>query len=147
MRTDLLERPLVPVAGPDDAAATYEELRPYLLDTDSVPVLVHVVEKGGGAPDKMSVEQANEHAENTFRTFRNRAEVDGIDVKTVVSYGTDVAETIHDAAAEHDATAIVFRSRGSSRWIDLVTGNVRANLISNHELPVIVLPEVEADAQ
>lgn len=141
MTTDLLATPLVPVANRDDAIETYEALRPYLLESDFVPIVVHVIEKAGGAPDKAGVEQREEHADRAFDAFRNRAQTDDIEVTTQVLYGTDVAETILEAAAEHEVTAIVFRSRGGSRWLDLVSGNVRADLIANHRYPVVVLPE------
>lgn len=146
MVTNLLDRPLVPVANPDDAAATYEELRPYLLDTEIVPLVVHVIEKAGGAVDKASVEQREEYAEKTFEAIRERAKIDGIEVDTELLYGTDVAATIHDSADEADASAIVFRSRGASRWLNLVSGRVRSSLIADSHLPVVVLPEQEAES-
>lgn len=130
----------MPIVNTDDAVATYEKLRPYLLENEFVPIAVHVIEKAGGAPDKAGVEQRKEYAEEVFEAFRKRAQADGISVETKLLYGTDIAETIHEAAAELDASAIVFRSRGGSRWLNLVTGNVRSNLIANHESPVIVLP-------
>lgn len=144
--TDLLDRPLVPVASPEDAAATYEELRPYLLETEIVPLVVHVIEKAGGAPDKAGVEQREEHAEEAFEAIRERARTDGVDVDTKLLYGTDVAATINDAAEEADASAIVFRSRGGNRWLDLVSGRVRSNLVADSDLPVVVLPEGEAES-
>lgn len=146
MVTNLLNRPVVPVANPDDAAATYEELRPYLLETEIVPLVVHVIEKAGGAPDKAGVEQREEHAEKAFEAIRERAKTDGIEVDTKLLYATDVAAAIHDAAAEVDASAIVFRSRGGSRWLDLVSGRVRSSLISDSDLPVVVLPDQETDS-
>ena len=140
MKNELLARPLVPVAHPDDARETYEQFRPYLLGSKSVPIVVHVAEKAGGAPDKSGVEQSQELAAEAFEMFEGLAETDGIEVETELLYGTDVAETIHDAAAEHDASAIVFRSRGGNRWIELLSGNVRANLIADSDCPVLVLP-------
>ena len=134
MVTDLLDRPIVPVASVDDAIDTYEGLRPYLLETEFVPIVVHVIEKGGGAPDKAGVEHRREHAEDVFEAFRGRAQTDGITVETELLYGTDVAETIKAAAAQHSATSIVFSSRGGSRWLDLVSGNVRSKLIADNDL-------------
>lgn len=139
--TNPLDRPVVPVASPDDAAATYEGLRPHLLDAETVPLVVHVIEKAGGAPDKASVEQREGYAEEAFAAFRERAAADGVEVETELLYGTDVAEAILEAAAEADASAIVFRSRGGSRWLDLVSGNVRSKLLSESDRPVVVLPE------
>jgi nucleotide-binding universal stress UspA family protein len=146
MVTSLLDRPLVPVADPDDAAATYEELRPYLLETEIVPIVVHAVEKAGGAPDKASVEQRKEHAEKTFEAFRKWAEIDGVEVDTKLLYGTDIAATIVDAADEAGASAIVFRSRGDSQWIDLVSGRVRSKLLDSSNHPVVVLPKQEVES-
>lgn len=140
MVTDLLDRPIVPIANPDDAVTTYEQLRPYLLQTECIPTVVHVIEKAGGAPDKAGVEQRREHANKAFDVFRKRAESDGIDIETKLLYGTDIAATIHEAATESNASAIVFTSRGGNRWVNLVSGNVRSKLISDHDLPVIVLP-------
>lgn len=140
MTEDLLARPLVPVADPDDARATYEQFRPYLLGTGAVALVVHVAEKAGGAPDKSGVEQSRVLAEEAFDVFCGLAETDGIEVETQVLYGTDVAETVHEAAADHDASAVVFRSRGGNRWLELLSGNVRANLVAGSERPVVVLP-------
>lgn len=136
----LLANPVVPVANEDDAITTYEELRRYLLDTGTIPLLAHVIEKGDGAPNKAGVEQRREHAERAFDAFRKRARTDGLEVETELLFGTDVAETIHDAAAAHDASAIVFSSRGGGQWLDLVSGNVRRKLISEQDRPVVVLP-------
>lgn len=140
---NLLANPIVPIASPNDAVETYEQLRPYLLQTKFVPIVIHVIEKAGGSPDKASVEQREDHAEDAFNEFRKRAQTDGIEIETQLLYGTDIADSIHKAAAQHDASAIVFTSRGGSRWLDLVTGNVRANLIADQRRPVIVLPRME----
>lgn len=140
---DLLARPLVPVAGPDDAATTYERFRPYLLDAGVTPLVVSVIEKAGGAPDKAGVEQREDHAAAAFDAFRDRAGTDGVAVDTELLYGTDVAGTIVDAARAHDATAIVFASRGGGRLANLLSGGVRSSLITNGEYPVVVLPDAE----
>lgn len=144
--TNVLERPLVPVANPEDAVATYEELRPYLPDTDVVPIVVHVIEKAGGAPDKAGVEQRREVADEMFELVRNLAEMDDVDVDTEILYGTDVAGAIHAFADETDASAIVFRSRGGRRWLDLVSGNVRSKLIRDLTRPVVVLPDTQRES-
>ncbi|AHF99666.1 universal stress protein UspA [Halostagnicola larsenii XH-48] len=140
MVASLLDRPLVPVANPDDAATTYEKLRPYFLEQDIDATVVNVIEKAGGAPDKAGVEQRQEHAEETFDAFEEPAETDGITVDTEVLYGTDIVDAINDAAAEVDASAIVFVSRGGGRLLDLVSGSVRSRLVAESDFPVIVLP-------
>lgn len=146
MSPRLLDRPLVPVANPDDAVATYERLRPHLLETDVVPTVVFVIEKAGGAPDRAGVEHRRDLATAAFDAFEKRARTDGIEVETDLRYGEDVAETIHDAATDIDASAIVFSPRSATRWPDFLTGSVRRTLVTDQECPVVVLPREGDDA-
>jgi nucleotide-binding universal stress UspA family protein len=135
--TDLFERVVLPVASPEDARGTCRAVRDYL--TGSV-VAVHVIEKAGGAPDKAGVEQREEYAEEIFDEVRDC--FDGDRIETEIRYGTDVAETIFDAAADHDASAIVITPRGGSRWIRLLTGDVALDIVTQTNRPVVVLPDV-----
>jgi hypothetical protein len=57
----LLDHLLVPVASEADAEQTAAALDPYLDDVERVTV-VHVVEKGGGAPDKAPLEKRKSDA-------------------------------------------------------------------------------------
>jgi len=138
--TDLFERVLLPVADPDDAAASADALADH--EFGSV-LAVHVVEKAGGGLDKASVEQREDRAEEMFAAVRERLDDPGrVDAEVV--YGTDVAETIFEAAAEFDATAIVITPRGGSRWVRLLTGDVALSLVTESDRPVVVLPDVAA---
>ena len=137
--TGLLERIVVPVASPEDARATGRALAPYLDDVDSA-LGVHVIEKAGGAPDKAGVEQREEYADEVFEAFRESL-ADGLAPETDIRYGTDVAETVFDAAREYDATAIVITPRGGSRWIQLLTGDVALDLVTETDRPVVVRPD------
>ena len=139
--SDLFERVLLPVASRDDARSTARALSPYAGDQ---VVAVHVVEKAGGAVDKASVEQREEEAERIFEIVHEELD-DAVDVDTRIDYGTDVAETIFAAAAEEDATSIVFTPRGGSRWIRLLTGDVALDLITKRDRPVVVLPDGEKE--
>jgi len=137
---DLLDRIVLPVAGPDDAAATARALS----DRDFGSILaLNVIEKAGGAPDKASVEQREAVAEEAFAELEARLGP-GADIETQVRYGTDVAETIFDAADDFDATAIVITPRGGSRWVRLLTGDVALSLVTDTDRPVVVLPDVDS---
>ncbi|WP_250137746.1 universal stress protein [Halorientalis salina] len=135
--SDVFERVLLPVASRDDARATASALEPYVGDR---VVAVHVVEKAGGAVDKASVEQREEEAERIFAVVHEKLG-DLVDVETRIDYGTDVAETIFAAAADVDATSVVFTPRSGSRWVRLLTGDVALDLITKRDRPVIVLPD------
>ncbi|PSQ15415.1 universal stress protein UspA [Halobacteriales archaeon QS_8_69_26] len=140
--TDLLNRLVVPVAEEDDARRTARGLRRHVDgDRPSELTVVYVVEKAGGAPDAASVEQREQAAEEAFAAFREAVGDLGDVVETEVLYGTDVAETIFEAAEEHDATAIAFTPRGGGRLIRLLTGDVALSLITETDRPVVVLPD------
>jgi len=136
-------RSIVPLANEEDATETAAALAPY-LDADSTVVAVHVVEKAGGALDKASVEQRKLAAEAVFDAFVECLGDAGT-VETQIRYGTDVAQTIVDAAHDSDATSIVFTPRESGRWAKLLSGDVSRKLLDTSDIPVLVLPEREVD--
>jgi nucleotide-binding universal stress UspA family protein len=138
MSTDLFATVFVPIADPDDAGETARSIAPY-LEPDSELLVAHVVPKGGGVPDKASVEQREEYAEEAYETFREQLP-EAVSMTPVTLYGRDVGETIVEGAVEAGATAIVYTPRGVSRWVDLLTGSVSDDLLENGELPVVVLP-------
>ena len=142
MTDSLFRRIVVPVASEADAEATCRKVRPRLSDGATV-LAVHVVEKAGGAPDKASVEQREEWADEMFAVVDDELSSAAATVETEILYGTDVAETILDAAAEFDASAVVFTPRGGSRWVKLLTGDTATNLIGRADRPVVVLPDVD----
>ncbi len=139
----LFRRTVLPIASEADARTSAASVRSRLRDTGGSVIAVHVIEKAGGAPDKASVEQREEHAQDIFAVVGEALAETGIDLETEILYGTDVAETILDAADEFDASAIVFTPRGSSRWRKLLTGDTATNLIDNTDRPVVVLPDEE----
>jgi len=142
----LLARPLVPVANLEDARRTLAALLPRVAADAGTVTVVTVIEKAGGAPDKASVEQLEDLAEETFEFVRERAADAGVDVETDVLYGTDVAETIVAAAHEVDATAVVFTPREGKRWWDLFAPDVSGSLVHDSDVPVVVLsPPTDAE--
>jgi nucleotide-binding universal stress UspA family protein len=133
---DLLERVLLPVASEEDAVTSARALAAQAYDE---VVLVNVVEKAGGAMDKAGVEQRELAAEEMFEAARA---VLG-DVDSEIYYGTDVVDTIFEAADDIDASAIVVTPRGGNRFIRLVTGDVALGLVTENDRPVVVLPDTE----
>lgn len=145
MPESLFESILVPIASEEDADASARAVIPYLESAGGAATLVYVVEKAGGAPDKASVEQREQYAEKLFDVARETAAGSDIAFESTVAYGTDVAETIIDQANDLGASAIVFTPRGGSRWIKLLTGDVALSLMSESDLPVIAIPDVETE--
>ncbi|MFC6753073.1 universal stress protein [Halorubrum tibetense] len=132
-RLDLLSHVLLPVANEEDAAATAGVLEPY--DPERVTAL-HVVEKGGGVPDKTPVEQSEELAAESYAAVRAVFP----DAREHTAYGRDVAATIADAVDEVGASAVVYRSRGGNRLMQFLSGDVSVKLATNATVPVIALP-------
>ncbi len=134
----LLGHVLLPVASEDDALATALELEPY--QPDHVTAL-HVVEKGGGVPDKTPVEQSEELAEASFAAVRRVFP----DADDHTAYGRDVAAAIFDAADEMEASAIAYRSRGGTRLTQFLSGDVSMKLVTRADRPVIALPSEQSN--
>ncbi|WP_284007509.1 universal stress protein [Haloarcula pelagica] len=133
---DLLDRVVLPVDSEEDAESSARALADQEYGE---VVVVNVIEKAGGAPDKAGVEQRELAAEEMFEAAKS---VLG-DIETEIYYGTDVVETIFEAAADHDATAVVVTPRGGSRFVQLITGDVALRLITENDHPVVVLPDSE----
>lgn len=140
MSGDLFETVYLPIANPADAEATARAVQFYGHDASEL-VVSHVVEKGGGSPDKVSVDQREQFAEDAYETFRAVLPDGWGTVEFETLYGRDVAETIVAGATEAGATVIAFTPRGESRWARIVSGDVARNLIDSSDVPVISLPE------
>ncbi len=144
MTQPVFERMLLPIAEEDDAEATCEAVEPYLTPTGDV-VVVHVIEKTEGAPDKAPLEFRQEEAEAIFGIVREQLEGTSHDVQTELRYGPDVVDEILEAAEEHGVTAIGFTPRPGSRWIRLLAGDHAHRLTTETELPVLVFPHPEKE--
>jgi nucleotide-binding universal stress UspA family protein len=130
---DLLKNPIVPVAGADDAEATYDALVAHSDSADCRPLVIHVL-----AADADDAE--TERAREAFERFESRAANDGMTVDTEVYRGDSIADTVIEAAEAAEASAIVFCSRGGSAWFDLLAGGVRTSLLAKSDTPVVMLP-------
>jgi nucleotide-binding universal stress UspA family protein len=132
----MLANVLLPVANEDDALATARALEPY--EPKHVTAL-HVVEKGGGVPDKAPVEQSEELAAESHAAVRSVFP----DADDHTAYGRDVAAKIFEAAAEVGASAIAYRSRGGNRLMQFLSGDISMKLVTKADRPVIALPRTE----
>ncbi|WP_408958618.1 universal stress protein [Natrinema sp. 74] len=133
---------LVPVADPDDGERTAVALAPH-LEPSSAVLVVNVIEKAGGAPDKASVEQREEYAREIFERARGPLEERAASVETAILFGTDVVEAITNAAKERGVDAVVFEPRGGNRFAELLSGDVARRLVTRASVPVVALPREE----
>lgn len=133
MTKNITSHIVVPIASEEDARKTAQLLETY--DYGRITA-VHVIEKGGGAPDKLSLEQAEQRAEEAFAAFHEiipDAEVEEV-------YRHDVVQGILDAANDADASAIVFRPRGGNRILQFLSGDTTLKLMTKADRPVIAIP-------
>ena len=130
---------VVPLASEDDAATTCDELVGQLEPGGRI-VLLHVVEKAGGAPDKASVAQREERAEAIFEVAREHLEPLDRTIETEIAYGTDVADTIAAKTSELGADLIAISPREASRLSRILTGDTALDLLTDSPVPLIVLP-------
>ena len=129
----ILAHVLLPVAHEADALATATALEPY---GPTHVTALHVVEKGGGVPDKTPVEQSEDLAAESYAAVRSVFP----DADEHTAYGRDVAAEIFDAADELGASAIAFRSRGGNRLMQFLSGDISLELVTKADRPVIALP-------
>lgn len=141
MVDSLFSHVLVPLANEEDAQTTAAAISPHIAAVEGTITAVNVIEKADGAPDKASVEQREEYATKLFNHFRSELRGSDINVESEILYGTDIPDTIIDAAHNQGASAIVFTPRGGGRWIKLLTGDVTTALVNKSDLPVVVLPD------
>lgn len=134
---DLLAHVLVPVADEDDARETAVALEPY---RPGHVTALHVVEKGGGSPDKTPVEQSEEVAEASYAAVRTVFP----DADNHTAYARDVVGAIFEAADEVDAGAIAYRPRGGNRLLQFLSGDRSLRLVTSANRPVIALPSEDS---
>ena len=130
---DLLSHVLLPVADGEDALATAETLEPYRPDRVTA---LHVVEKGGGVPDKTPVEQSEEIAAEAYAAVRTVFP----DAGGHTAYARDVVGAVFEAADELGATAVVYRSRDGNRLVRFLSGDRSLKLVTEATIPVVALP-------
>ena len=140
MNEDLFETVLVPIASPDDAADTASAVHRYVPQNAEI-LVVHVIEKGEGVPDKASVDQRRRYAEDVYERFLQTFPDRSATISILTLYGRNVAETIVDTAIDADATIIAFTPRGGTQLMKLFTGDRTGKLITNDRIPVIALPK------
>jgi nucleotide-binding universal stress UspA family protein len=131
---------LVASLGPaGDAERTCAAVRPYLED-ESELVALYVVEKRGGAPEVASTEQLEEHGRATLAVVEEAFADSPVAVETALRYGTDLVETLFEAADDVDADCIAFVPRPKGRLVALLSGDPGWKLVNRTERPVLVLP-------
>lgn len=140
MPESLTQHLLVPVANEEDARETARILGAYEYDEVTV---VHVIEKAGGVPDKLPVEQAEQRAAESLAAFREFIP----QVNEETAFRRDVVEAIMDVAADVNASAIAFRPRGGNRLVQFLSGDTALKLVTNADRPVIALPEEDGGSQ
>jgi len=133
---------LLPIADEEDAENTCEAVVPYLAGKDCRVFVIHVVKQKRRNADTEAVEA---RAETVFERTTACFDAVGIPTTGEIWYGTDVSETILDAAAEHAADSIVLTPRKKSVWRRLLSENVIGQLARKVDQPLIVLPTEAAD--
>jgi nucleotide-binding universal stress UspA family protein len=138
----LFERVLIPIASEEDVRRAREAIIPYLIEAGGVAVLVNVVKLTEGGIDPSPADVQAEEAERLFALAREGYGDVVVDTRT--AYGSDVVESISNAARETDASAIVFSPQEKGRLLRLLTGDTARSLMIRAPVPVVSVPVPEA---
>ena len=136
----LSEKVVVPLANEDDATDSLRAIEEWFNPAGTTLTFVHVIEKGGGAPDKAPLGAREEQAERIFEIVETHFDGTDFEVESTLRYGTSVTDEIVAAADAVDATVIAFAPRDHSLLSKLLSGNLTTSLVSNERFPVVVLP-------
>lgn len=131
---------IVPVADPDDSERTARAVTTVVAPGSTV-IVVNVIEKAGGAPDKASVEQREAYAEEMFDRARRALEETDVVVETKILYGSDIVEVIFAETDDRNADAIAFIAREGNRLAELLTGDIARRMVKEASVPVVALPQ------
>jgi nucleotide-binding universal stress UspA family protein len=134
----LLDHVVVPIASDGDATATCAALGPYLDEIERITA-VHVIEKGDGSVDKAPMETRRSDGAEFLAIVDARIAGD-VALDTRIEFGTDVVETLFEAAIEVGATSIGVRHRGGSRIVQILAGDTGRKLVTDPKVPVVSLP-------
>ena len=133
---------LLPISTEEDATNTCEAVVPYLAGKDCRVFVIHVVRQ---PKRNVDIAETETRAETVFK--RATACFDAVDIPITgeVWYGTDVSQTILDAADEHSADVIILTPRKKSIWRRLLSENIIGKLARRVDQPLIVIPTDAAE--
>lgn len=130
---------VLPLASPDDARTTVDAAAPYVDTADHI-VVVHVVEKDSGTPDKVPADQREEYAEEIFEIAEDALSSEGVSVETRTLYSTGVAVAVFELCDGVGASSVVLLPRESNRLLNLLVGDRMRSFIEDNNVPVVCLP-------
>lgn len=133
---------LLPIASEEDATNTCEAVTPYLVGKDCRVFVIHIVRE---PKRNVDIARTETQAQTVFERASACFEAVDIPVTGEVWYGTDVSQTILDAAEEHAADAIILTPRKKSVWRRLLSENVVGQLSRAATQPLIIIPTAASD--
>ncbi|MCL7419048.1 MAG: universal stress protein, partial [Halalkalicoccus sp.] len=140
MTRPTIDKVLLPVANEADAKRTCTAVRPHLTDDSAEVVALYVIEKREGGPAAASIEQLEEHGKKTLGVVEEVFTDSTVTVETELRSGTDLIETIFQAAKDNDVDCITFVPRPKGRVVAFLSGDTGWKIVNQTEYPILVLP-------
>ncbi|MDZ7688046.1 MAG: universal stress protein [Halobacteriales archaeon] len=130
---------VLPLASPEDARTTAEAAAEYLGTAEHV-VLVHVVEKVEGMPDRAPAEEREEYAEEIFATAEEALSGTGVSIETDLLFSKNVPDAVLDLADDVGASSVALVPRETNRLLSLLVGDKVRAFVEHNDVPVVCLP-------
>jgi nucleotide-binding universal stress UspA family protein len=131
-----MSRILVAVSSPWASERMVEPLTGLARQLNAEVLVVHVSRPSGG----QMREQEQADGEAAISLLRERLELNGVHVQTLLMFSDDIARAVLNTAIERQVTLIVLGLTGKNVFARLLAGNVPVELIKNTRVPVLLLP-------
>jgi nucleotide-binding universal stress UspA family protein len=113
-----------------------------LAESLDCEILLFAVARPPEPPSRVEVEavleNAQEHFEKSFETFRKKAAESGVRLETATAVGHPVEQIVHRAELEH-VDLIILGSRGMSKFQKMIVGSTSEKVLRYAHCPVMVV--------
>ncbi len=130
-------RILAAVSSPWASEKVFDTVCDLAVRLKASVVIAHVVQSQGADE---SDDDARQRAEQITSTLTSQLSDSNITAEGILLFGDDIARAIVNAAEAQNATMIIIGASGKGRMAKLLAGNIPHNVVTNANVPVMLIP-------